>query len=280
MLKIEKAIKLILTGYKFEKDKLYQIDNKITTGGLKMAENNNLDWRVSTVKNFVKNQSVKSLITFFGALIQYGISFKGINKTDQEVKLIIELFVNECIERFQYLTIFQIEKSIKSQNFGDVGITVANLIECVEKSYSFETQKNNRLLEEQLQRERQKQLESPKEKPLDRKEKVDFLRKAFSFWKLRGYVADLTGEIWEYANEIAPNYKPTFSDKKRYLSVAKMSCCEYFFNKNKLKYGLVIRVAKDKKLLKSKEFKTALCSEYKELYLRDFFKRSKWNINQ
>lgn len=280
MQRLGKAIKLILTGYNFEKDKLYQTNNKNETGGLKMAKNGNLDWRVSTVKNLVKNQNIESLIIFFGALIQYGISFKGINKTDQEVKLITEVFVKECIERFSYLTTLQIEKAVKSQNFGDVGITVANLVECVEKSYSFEVQKNNRLLEEQLQRDGQKQLESPKERPLDRKEKIDFLRKAFDFWKLRGYVADLTGEIWEYANEIAPNYKPTFSDKKHYFSVAKMSCCEYFFNKNKLKYGLVIRVAKDKQLLKSKEFKQVIRQEYKEQYLQDFFKRSKWNINQ
>lgn len=244
--------------------------------GLKMAKNGNLDWRNNTVNNFIKNQSLKSLTTFFWALIQYGVSFKGINKSDQEVKNITELFVKECIERFSYLTTFQIEKAVKSQNFGNIGITVANLIECVEKSYSFETQRNNKLLEEELQRAKQKQLDAPQEKPLDRKEKVDFLRKGFYFWKSRGYVADLTGEIWEYAKEIAPNYKPSFSDKKHYLSVAKMSCCEYFFNKNKLKYGLVIRVAKDKKLLKSKEFKTLLCREYKELYLRDFFKRSKW----
>lgn len=270
---------MILTAHNFKKDSLYHSNNKIATGGLKMANTDNLDWRNNVVKNMVKNQSPKSLITFFMALIQYGISFKGINKTDQEVKLITELFAKECIERFSFLTIFQIEKAIKNQNFGDVGITVANLIGCVEKSYSFETQKNNRLLEEQLQQERLKQLGAPQEKLLDRKEKVEFLKNAFNFWKLRGYVADLTGEIWEYAKEISPNYKPTFSEKKRYLFSAKNSCYEYFFNKNKLKYGLVIRVAKDTKLLASKEFKTSLRQQYKEMYLRDFFKKCNWNKN-
>lgn len=232
-------------------------------------------WQVQMVKKLVKNQSDQELESFIFALINYGCNYTGQNKTEEDIAMITKVFANELKIKFNYLTTSQIEIAIKQQDFGEHGITARNLVKCVADYYPAEKQKENRVIEKQLQ------ITPPKteEKILDRKAKVEFLKKAFNFWKLRGYVADLTGEIWEYAKEISPNYKPTFSEKKRYLFSAKNSCYEYFFNKNKLKYGLVIRVAKDTKLLASKEFKTSLRQQYKEMYLRDFFKKCNWNKN-
>lgn len=236
-------------------------------------------WQMQKVESFIKNTASQNLEKFVTNLVNCGCVFKGQNKSEKDVKIITQVFINELKKRFKYLTTSQIKTAIENQNYGEYGITVEGLVKCIEKTYSFEEQKNNRLLEEYLQKEYQKQLAPPKEHLLSRKEKVDFLRKGFDFWKKRGYVADLTGEIWEYANEIAPNYEPSFSDKKKYILQAKQSAYEYFFEKNKFKYRLAIKVCKDKELLKSNEFKIVLRHQYKEMYLRDFFKRSKWNTN-
>lgn len=236
-------------------------------------------WQIQTVERLIKNTTLQNLENFVTNLINCGCVFKGQNKSEKDVKIIAQVFINELKKRFSYLTTSQIKIAIENQNYGEYGITVEGLVKCIEKTYSFEEQKNNRQLEEQTQKEYQKQLAPPKEHLLTRKEKVDFLRKGFDFWKKRGYVADLDGDLYKFTKEIAPNYEPSFSDKKKYILQAKQSTYEYFFEKNKFKYRLAIRVCKDKELLKSNEFKIVFRHQYKEMYLRDFFKRSKWNTN-
>lgn len=278
MIKIKKAIKFVLSKDFSQNDKLYQVNDKIKTGGLKMANAGVFDWKESWVNSLVKNYSKEFLIEKFRGLVLYGLTFKSINKTEEEVDLITDVFVNECFYRFKYLSISQIEDAIRSCGFGEYGVTAEGLVKCVESCCPFELQKKNRDIEQQIEIEtKTKLLQTPQERPLDRKEKIKFLRQGFDFWKKRGYVADIDGDLYNYARELTPQYAPTFADKKKYVQQARMSCYEFFFEKDKFKYQLLFRVEQDKKLLSSKRFKDYLRKQYKEMWLRDFFKRSKWN---
>lgn len=232
-------------------------------------------WQSEMVSKMIKNLNTEELTNFALQMVNYGCILKGQNKSEKDVKIIAQVFISEAKRRFAYLTTSQIELALKDSDFGEYGITAEGMLKSVVKYYPIEKQKQNADIERQINTEVLPQLPAPKE--LDKKEKIKWLRKGFDFWKIRGYVCDIDGDLFKFARELTPQYTPSFSDKKKYVKQARISCYEYFFEKDKFKYQLLLRVEYDKKLLSSKKFKDYLRKQYKEMWLRDYYKRSKWN---
>lgn len=230
-------------------------------------------WQQQQIELLIKNQKNIDLQGQFRSLIAYGIVYKGQNKTDEELDLITAVFTSAVKEKFPYLTAKQIEIALKKQDFGSYGITVENLIKCIASYYPPEKQKEQKNLEQQTLN----YLNNKNEKPamyetFTQQEKKDFLIQAKNFYLKFGYIGDIGGYVWKFANEYS--YKPSLTDRKKYLINAKNSSAIHFCKKYKFKYKATYKVLKDKGLLHSQEWKTFLRIEYKEFWLRDFFKRT------
>ncbi|MBQ9253271.1 MAG: hypothetical protein IJ180_00685 [Bacteroidales bacterium] len=226
------------------------------------------------IVNLVKNQQDVNFYSFAFGLITYGLVFKGQDKTDDEKKLICEVFCKECKERFPYLTVKQIELAVKHNKYGEYGITVEGLINCIDNYYSTSTKVENKRLEEEFNKPETPKLQLPES--ID--EKNSFLKRAFQYWKQCGHVHDISGQIWDYSQELYGNkYQPSIEDRRRYLLNAKEECYNWFVYKDKFKWRTPLKVRRDKSFCRSRPFLSRLKSEYREFYLRDFFKRCNWN---
>lgn len=226
-----------------------------------------------TLSLMVKNQTAEDFDKFAVGLITYAVVFKGQNKTDKEIRLMAKIFSKECNERFKYLTIPQIEQAVKHYHYGEYGVTPEGLVKCVEDYYPVSTRMENARMEKQIQ-ERKEQISQ--NKVLSQKEKCNVLYKNFEYWKKYGKVDDLSGRIYAFAREYT-KYKITPNDRKRYLRNAKENTNDYFFYKYKVRFRNARMVAKDRIFCISKEYRRRLQSYYCEYWLRDFFRRSKWN---
>lgn len=233
------------------------------------------NWQRQNIKLLVKNQTTFDLQQTFKPIIAYGIVYKGQNKTDNELDLLTNIFTLKVQEKFPYLTSKQVEIALKNSDFGDYGITVENLVKCVDKYYPADKQKEQRSIEKTLQTDDQ----SRKEKTLKKEvftdqEKIDFLKDANEFFAKCKYVGDVGGYVWKFAREWATqnNYKPAFADRRRYLNLAKQASAVYFTKKYKFKYKTAYKVLKDKALMKSEEWLLNLKLEFREYWLREFFK--------
>lgn len=232
-------------------------------------------WQEKNIKLLVKNQTTFELQQQFKSLIAYGIVYKGQNKTDNEIDLLTNIFTLKVQEKFPYLTSKQVEIALKNSDFGEYGITVENLIKCVAKYYPADKQKEQYNIEKTLKIDSQSRKEKTlKDEVFTDKEKRDFLKDANNFFAKCRYVGDVGGYVWKFAREwaIANNYITNFADRRRYLNLAKQASAVYFTKKYKFKYKSVYKVLKDKAFMKSEEWLLNLKLEYREYWLRDFFK--------
>lgn len=226
------------------------------------------------LEKIVRLTDDEQLRNFVVGQVMMACVYRGINKSEQEQKVIAEMFLSEIKQRFSFLATTQIARYLRNNKYGaDFSNTVSPLalVECLEKSNSVFEMRNNRDLLEQVKE--QEQTKEPE--VMTRKQEIECLRRGFDYWQKTKKVNDLSGLLWKIARTM--NYTPTPADRMRYLSYAKAETYLWFYKKDKYRFLSSVAVKNNKKFCQSKQFRRQLCCQYQEQWLRDFFRRCKWN---
>lgn len=228
------------------------------------------------LKGLIVNKKVEDLTAFVKNQVLLACVYRGINKNEEERSVIAMMFLSELQRRFNYLTTTQIANYLRANKYGaEFSNTVSPLalVECLEKSNFVFEQRNNHALLKAFKEHQNKNVEI---EVLTPQEEIAFLKRGFDYWKRAKRVNDLDGRLWQIARKIK-TYQPTVQDRHRYLSWAKAEAYQWFYTKDKYRFLTPAAVKNDKKFCQSKKFRNKLCSEYQEYWLRDFFRRCKWN---
>lgn len=219
------------------------------------------------------NLSSAELMKFLINQIELATMWRGINKTDDEIKVIALAVGEEIKNRFAYLTKENIATYFKIYKYGkDFNNTICpdGLISCLEKAnYVFEQNNNKAIINTQLPPKRAGEL--------TREEKIEIIQSGFKQWKRYGAVDDLNGAIWNCLQSFPLKFRQTREQQKQAIRKAKEDCEDYFYFKYHFKFRRKEQVGRDRQFIRTQEYRRMLKSRFREYWLRDFYEQTKWN---